>query len=231
MLRTKQTVESPKDRMALVHDAGMGKVSGVSVVSGTLVAYGAFLVLLAIAGGVAAALGMDTDLGSHDFQTLGIGGGIAVAVVLLGSYLFGGYVSGRMARRAGLVNGLLVSVLGLAMAGAVAGSVAGLGGADNVMRGIRNVGLPTTWAQWRGIGTFAGIASLAAIIVGSILGGMLGERWHTKLMARALDPAIGGTPDVDVRDRTDGADSDADVGGVVVGQRARVVEDFRIVAH
>ena len=81
-------------------------------------------------------------------------------MVLLGSYLFGGYVSGRMARRAGLVNGLLVSVLGLAMAGAVAGSVAGLGGADNVMRGIRNVGLPTTWAQWRGIGTFAGIASL-----------------------------------------------------------------------
>ena len=44
MLRTKQTVETPKDRMALVHDAGMGKVSGVSVVSGTLVAYGAFLV-------------------------------------------------------------------------------------------------------------------------------------------------------------------------------------------
>jgi hypothetical protein len=191
MLRTKQTVESPRDRVALAHDAGMGKISGVSVLSGTLVAYGAFLVVLAIAGGIAAALGVDTDLGSRDFHTLGVGGGIAVAVVLLISYLFGGYVAGRMARRAGAVNGLLVFVLGLVIAGAVGGAVAGLGGTDNVVRGIRNVGLPTTWAQWRDIGTVAGIASLAAMILGSILGGISGERWHSKLLVRALDPAIG----------------------------------------
>src|SRR4051794_33935394 len=191
MLRTKQTVESPRDRVALAHDAGMGKVSGVSVLAGTLVAYGAFLVVLAIAGGIAAALGVNTDLGSRDFHPLGVGGGIAVAVVLLISYLFGGYVAGRMARRAGAVNGLLVFVLGLLIAGAVGGAVAGLGGTDNVVRGIRNVGLPTTWSQWRDIGTVAGIASLAAMILGSIMGGMMGERWHTKLLARALDPAIG----------------------------------------
>src|SRR4051812_18860443 len=191
MLRSKQTIETPRDRVALAHDAGMGKISGVSVLSGTLVAYGAFLVVLAIAGGIAAALGISTDLGSRDFHSLGIGGGIAVALVLLVSYLFGGYVAGRMARRAGAVNGLLVFVVGLVIAGAVGGAVAGLGGTDNVVRGIRNVGLPTTWSQWREIGTFAGIASLAAMILGSIMGGMMGERWHTKLLARALDPAIG----------------------------------------
>ena len=99
MLRSKKTVETPKDRMALAHDAGMGKVSGVSVLAGMLVAFGAFVVLLAIAGGIAAVLGADTDLGSRDFHTLGIGGGIALAAVLLVSYLFGGYVAGRMARR------------------------------------------------------------------------------------------------------------------------------------
>ena len=191
MLRTKHTVETPRDRVALAHDAGMGKISGVSVLSGTLVAYGAFLVVLAIAGGIAAALGVSTDLGSRDFHTLGLGGGIAVAVVLFISYLFGGYVAGRMARRAGAVNGLLVFVLGLLIAGAVGGAVAGLGGTDNVVRGIRNVGLPTTWSQWRDIGTVAGIASLAAMILGSVLGGMSGERWHSKLLVRALDPAIG----------------------------------------
>src|SRR5437764_11903217 len=108
MLTTKNVVESPRDRVALAEDAGMGRISGVSVLAGTLVAYGAFLVVLAIAGGIAAALGMNTDLGSRDFRTLGFGGGIAVAVVLLVSYLFGGYVAGRMARRAGAMNGFLV---------------------------------------------------------------------------------------------------------------------------
>ena len=29
------------------------------------------------------------------------------------------------------------------------------------------------------------------MVLGSILGGMSGERWHSKLLVRALDPAIG----------------------------------------
>src|SRR4051794_41936414 len=105
----------------------MGKISGVSVLSGTLVAYGAFLVVLAIAGGIAAALGTSTDLGSRDFHSLGIGGGIAVAVVLLVSYLFGGYVAGRMGPPAGAVNGPLLFVFGPGIPGAGGGGGARLG--------------------------------------------------------------------------------------------------------
>ena len=190
-MRKNVTVESPRDRRALAADAGFGRASFVSVVAGTLVAYGAFLVLLAIAGGIAAAVGVNTDLGSRDLRSLGIGGGIAVAIVLFGSYLFGGYVAGRMARRAGLLNGLLVFVLGLVVAAVVGGAVAGLGGTDNVVNGVRSVGLPTSASQWREIGTVAGIASLAAMLLGSLLGGRMGDRWHSKLLTRALDPAIG----------------------------------------
>jgi hypothetical protein len=41
----------------------------------------------------------------------------------------------------------------------------------------------------------AGIGSLAAMLVGALLGGMLGERWHTKLTRRAASPKYG--PDRD----------------------------------
>jgi hypothetical protein len=35
-------------------------------------------------------------------------------------------------------------------------------------------------------GTIAGIGSLAAMLVGALLGGVLGERWHSKLTRRAV---------------------------------------------
>jgi hypothetical protein len=190
-MRRNTLVETPRDRVALAADAGLGKLSAVSVAAGTLVAYGAFLVVLAIAGGVAAAVGVKTDLGNRDLRQLGIGGGIAVALVLLVAYLFGGYVAGRMARRAGAANGVLVFVLGLVVAGLIAAAVDGLGGTDRVVDGVRSVGLPTTASQWRDIGTVAGIGSLLAMLVGAVLGGALGERWHTKLLTRALDPTVG----------------------------------------
>ena len=53
--------------------------------------------LAALVGTVAAAIGLNTDLNRNDWATLGLGSAIAVAVVLLVAYLFGGYVAGRMA--------------------------------------------------------------------------------------------------------------------------------------
>jgi hypothetical protein len=37
----------------------------------------------------------------------------------------------------------------------------------------------------------AGLASLVAMLVGSILGGLSGERWHGNLAKRAHDPSMG----------------------------------------
>jgi putative membrane protein (TIGR04086 family) len=58
---------------------------------------------------------------------LGRGSAVTVTVVAFVAYLFGGYVAGRMARRAGLVNGLAVFVLALVVvvvAGAIVASQA-----------------------------------------------------------------------------------------------------------
>jgi hypothetical protein len=103
--------ESPRDRAALAREASLGRLSLPSVLAGVLVAYGAFAVLAALVGAAAAAIGLNTNLAGNDWSTLGMGSAIAVAIVLLVAYLFGGYVAGRMARRAGLLNGLAVFVL------------------------------------------------------------------------------------------------------------------------
>jgi hypothetical protein len=188
---TRARVETGRDRRALARDAGLGQLSAVSILAGTLAAYGAVAVLLAVAGGIAAAANSGTDFSNVAWTQLKTGTGIIVAAVLLVSYLFGGYVSGRMARRSGFVNGLGVFVLGVVIALVVGVLVKQAGGGSSITTALRNVGAPTTWNEWRDVGTIAGVAALAAMLFGAVLGGAAGERWHGKLLARALDPAIG----------------------------------------
>jgi hypothetical protein len=177
--------ESPRDRAALAREAGLGRLSLPSVLAGVLVAYGAFAVLAALVGAVAAAIGLNTDLAGNDWATLGVGSAIAVAIVLLLAYLFGGYVAGRMARRAGLLNGLAVFVLAVVLVAVVAAIAASQTDTDTVRANLRSLGIPTTGTEWGKVATVAGLGSLAAMLVGALLGGLLGERWHTKLTRRA----------------------------------------------
>ena len=222
----RRVVESRRDRMGLAHDAGLGSVSFVSVLAGMLVAYGAFAVIAAVAGGVLGAVGVDTtELTTNDWRELGIGSGVAVALTLFVSYFFGGYVAGRMARRAGAVNGLLVFLLGVLVAVGVGAAIGTQADTGDVVSNLRSIGVPTSAEEWSAIGTGVGIAALAAILLGSLLGGITGERWHGKLLARAMDPTIGpeadartttrtrADDDIDLRDRTpatSATDDDAD---------------------
>ena len=182
--------ESGRDRRELATDAGFGAFSFTSVLAGVLVAYGAFAILAGLAAAAVAAAGGDTDL-STDWERLGTAGGLAVAGLLFLAYLFGGYVAGRMARRRGLVHGLGVLVLGVVIVGAVAALVRSSSGAEGISDNLRSLGIPTTADEYGQAGTVAGIASLLAIVAGSLLGGALGERWHGRLLARAADPTVG----------------------------------------
>jgi hypothetical protein len=56
---------------------------------------------------------------------------------------------------------------------------------DTVRANLRSLGIPTTGTEWGKVATVAGLGSLAAMLVGALLGGLLGERWHTKLTRRA----------------------------------------------
>src|SRR3954454_3204880 len=83
--------------------ARFGGIKWGAAFFGWLTANGLAVILIALlsAAGVALGLaqGVDTaDEAAQQVQTLGIGGGIAILVVLFLAYLAGGYVAGRMAR-------------------------------------------------------------------------------------------------------------------------------------
>jgi hypothetical protein len=143
-------------------------------------------VLAALIGALATAIGVNNGLSTNDWARLGTGSAIAAAVALLIAYLFGGYVAGRMARRAGLLNGLAVFVLALVLIAAVGAIVATQADADAIRSNLRSLGVPTSGSEWSNIGSLAGIASLAAMLIGALVGGALGERWHSKLTRRAV---------------------------------------------
>lgn len=181
----------PRDRKALVREAGLGTTSLVSIVAGTAVAIGAVALLLSAAAGIGEAVGVDTDgLNGDDWRNIGIVTAAAFAIALLLAYYFGGYVAGRMARRAGARHGLGVLVLGLAVTVGIAALADYVGDTNAFVDDLRNQGVPTAADDWSGVGLGAAVAALAAMVVGSLFGGMRGERWHGRLEVRAADPNI-----------------------------------------
>ncbi len=184
-------VENRQDRLALATDAGWGRISVTSVVAGILVGYGAFAILAGVTAAVLGALDVNVDLTGADLRRTGTLGGIVLGVVLLVSWYFGAYTAGRMARRAGVTHGVLVFLIGVLVAVAAASAVEALGATDDVIAGLQRLGVPTTADQWADIGTVAGIASLVGMLAGCLLGAAAGERWHAKLLTRALNPGVG----------------------------------------
>jgi hypothetical protein len=184
-------VENRQDRLALAEEAGWGRVSATSVAAGILVGYGAFAILAGLTAALLGAFDVNVDLTGADLRRTGTVGGIVLGVVLFLSWYFGAYTAGRMARRAGATHGVVMFFIGVLVAVAVASVVEALGGTDDVVAGLERLGVPTTAGQWSDIGTVAGIASLAGMLAGCVLGGAAGERWHAKLMTRALDPGVG----------------------------------------
>jgi hypothetical protein len=196
-----RTVERPSDRKELVREAGLPDTSLLSVLAGTMVAFGTIALLLAAIAGIGDLLNIDTtDLNGRNWDDAGLGAAIVFGVVLLAGYFFGGYVAGRMARRAGLRHGLLVFVFALVLAGAVAAIANAVGDTSAFVDDLRGQGVPTDADSWSGVGVLAGVIALAAMLVGSLLGGLRGERWHGRLVTRALDPTVLPRGEADRRD-------------------------------
>ena len=166
--------------------ARFGGIKWGAAFFGWLSANGLAVILVALlsAGGVALGLaqGVDTaDEAANQVETLGIGGGIAVLVVLFLAYLAGGYVAGRMARFDGARQGLAVWLVGLIVVLLLAAAGGILGSQYNVLQQLNLPRIPID----EGTATTAGIITLAAILLvtllGAVLGGKLGERYHRKV--------------------------------------------------
>jgi hypothetical protein len=168
-----------------------GGVSPGAILTGVVVAFGATFILSAIVGGVLVALGISNTPSS--VVTVGVGAGIALVVAMFLAYLWGGYAAGRMARGAGLANGVLVPVAAIVVALVVGGIVTALGATANLnlpSLSHFNPGLPISSNQLNGrvldTTLWMTLGALIAMFLGGIIGGLLGARWHTKLERQTL---------------------------------------------
>ena len=182
---------SARDAVAAQRDR-FGGIKWGAAFFGWLSANGLAVLLVALlsAAGVALGLanGVDTaDEAADQAENLGIGGGIAVLVVLFLAYLAGGYVAGRMARFDGARQGLAVWLIGLIVVLLLAGAGAIAGSQYNVFRDLNLPRIPID----EGTATTAGIITLVAILLvtllGALLGGKLGDRYHRKIDRAGFD--------------------------------------------
>lgn len=183
---TTTAVEGRKHRRELTRLAGTGPVSFIAMLAGVLVGYASFALLAGIGAAVLVRNGSRTDL-TASWESFGTRGAVAVGGLLFLSYLLAGYVAGRAAWRRGLVHGLGVAAGSVVIVGAVGLFVRSVATPDAVAKvsdALRSFGIPTTRAEWGQAGSLVGLASLAAMVAGSVLGGLAGERWYTKVSRR-----------------------------------------------
>ena len=180
--------ETARTRRQLVDEAGWGTTSWVSALAGTLVAFGAVALVGSAAGAAGSALGIDTNgISTNEWRQAGMAGAAVGALVLFLSFFFGGYTAGRMSRRAGARHGLLVFLVSAVLIGAIALIAWAMSGSIDVQSSLRDNGVPTDANTWSDIGIGAAIAAGVAMLLGSILGGIRGDRWHGRLATAVIE--------------------------------------------
>jgi len=170
-----------------------GDVTGGSVFTGVVVAFGAMFLLSALIGGILVALGLlDSNVTPGDAVNAGIGAGVALVIAQFLAYLWGGYTAGRMGRGSGFANGLLVPVVAIIVGLAIGGVVTSLGVTVNLNLPLSVNRLPIESDYLVNWGIGIGIASLIAMFLGGIVGGIAGVRWHTRLEQDAYEEYVDG---------------------------------------
>jgi putative Ca2+/H+ antiporter (TMEM165/GDT1 family) len=166
-----------------------GGLNWGAAVFGWLVAVGIAAILTAFVSAAGAAVGL-TDISSSEAKrnaaTIGIGGAVALLIVLLLAYYAGGYVAGRMSRFNGGRQGFGTWLIGVIITILLGAAGALLGSKYNVLSALN---LPRIPVQEGTVATGAAI-TLAAVIVGTliaaVLGGRIGRRYHRKVDRAAL---------------------------------------------
>jgi MFS family permease len=151
---------------------------------GWLTAAGLTAILTGIASGAGAALALN-EVGDRvsggEAETIGLGGGIALLVILALAYFCGGYVAGRMARFDGARQGVGVWIVGIAIALLVAALAAVAGSEFNVLESLNLPRIPIDQGSLTTGGLIALGAALLVTLLSAIAGGKLGQRFHTKV--------------------------------------------------
>ena len=166
-----------RDAVAVQRSA-FGGIKWGAAFFGWLSATGLAVLLIALVSAADVALGLTEGASAGE---VGLGGAVALLVVLFLSYLAGGYVAGRMARFTGVRQGLAVWLVGLVVVPLISGAAAMLGSEYNVLARLQLPRIPVA----EGTATTAGLVTLAAAagaaLLGALLGGAVGTRYHWKV--------------------------------------------------
>ena len=167
-----------------------GGIKWGSAFFGWLTSVGTAVLLTALVAGTGTALGLATNTTTEEavegaaqsVDTVGIVGAVLLGIIVFVAYYSGGYVAGRMARLDGIKQGVAVWVWAVVVAVIVA-IIATLGGADlNVLSRVNGFPrLPVGEGELTTIGIIIPIAALLVSLLGAIIGGLVGMRFHRRV--------------------------------------------------
>jgi hypothetical protein len=189
-----------RDAVVATQKERFGGMKFGSAFFGWLAASGLAVLLTALLSAVGAGVGVANNADPNEVAqqvgedpgTVGLVGGIVLAVILFVAYFAGGYVAGRMARFDGAKQGIAVWLWAIVIA-VVLAIVAMVAGNEYNLLGQLN-GFPRIPID-EGTLTTGGIVALvvAAIItlVGAVLGGITGMRYHRKVDKVGYDGPVG----------------------------------------
>jgi hypothetical protein len=185
---TRGAVHDAVDRQ---HDR-FGGIKWGAAFFGWLSANGLAVLLVALVSAAGVAIGLtqgvpSTDEAVQQAETIGVVGIISLLVILFLAYLAGGYVAGRMARFDGARQGVAVWVIGLLVVIALAVLAVVLGSEYNVLQQLNLPRIPIDEGTATTSGIIALVAVLLVTLLGAVLGGKLGERYHRKVDRAGLD--------------------------------------------
>jgi hypothetical protein len=185
------------DGTALIADpvarerAAYGGIKWGSAFFGWLSAMGVAVLLTSLLVGAGTAIGIEsgttTEEAADAAEGIGWAGLAAVLAVMFLAYLAGGYVAGRMARFDGARQGLGVWVWAVVVVLVVAAVASVAGARYDVLSELNSFpripvdsGTLTSW------GVISLIAAALISLVGAVLGGVLGMRYHRRVDAVGL---------------------------------------------
>jgi hypothetical protein len=157
---------------------------------GWLTATGTAVLLTAIVGAAGAAIGLGANgtagkaanAATKNAATVGIAGAIALVVVLFIAYFAGGYVAGRMARFSGAKQGFAVWLWAVIIAVVVAIIAAIAGTQFNILANLNSFPrIPLSEGSVTATGIITAVAVAIVSLIGAILGGLAGMRYHRKI--------------------------------------------------
>ena len=162
----------------------LGGVKVGSAFFGWLTATGMAVLLTALvaAGGAAVSLAQGDEADAPNVETIGAVEAAVLLVIFFVAYYCGGYVAGRMARFNGLKQGIAVWIWAVVIAVVVAIVAALAGDQYDIQSELNNFPrIPSNEGDVTTNGIIAALAIAGVTLVGAIMGGLAGMRFHRKV--------------------------------------------------